>query len=46
LMPLRNDGCDTPHRLAARVKLCSLQSARKYRICETSTCLSLGGDRN
>jgi hypothetical protein len=46
LMPLLSDGCDTPHRLAARVKLCSLQSARKYRICETSTCLSLGGDRN
>ena len=32
LMPLLNDGCETPQRLAARVKLRSRHSVTKYRI--------------
>ena len=37
-MALVNEGCETPQRLAARVKLSSLESARKYRIW----CISVG----
>jgi len=36
LMPLLKEGCETPHRLAARVNFSSSQSATKYRIWDNS----------